>query len=375
MKKLFGFFLVADIVAITLGSCVRNDDEPVMPVRPISRLYISVGNYQTNASEDPIDNVLLIDPADTLEAEMDVVLSHNSEALRGGAGIYFDPFQSAIFQAGYGTADTTIRVMSVGALGILSNSGQIQYSGLNAMRGLTYHYPSKMLYVANNATVGGRTTIYGYHLPYNRRGYTLPDRVLRLDPTMRPWGMVLWGDSLLVSNSGTSGSVSLYGGLSKVDSLVADFQALSTIRIEGAAALRGIAFVDSLDILVAADYGTGSSDNPVADGRIYIIDGIKAKLKEGSFTTVAPTRTIQGALTGLTGPMDVAIDPRQGRRTIFVADYDAQVSGGQPGRILRFRLADDGNVAPEASVSLDTLGNARRPFGIYLDVRGVPNSQ
>lgn len=358
---------------MTLGSCMRNDDEPAMPVRPISRLYISVGNYQTNASEDPIDNVLLIDPADT--TEMDVVLSHNSEALRGGAGIYFDPFQSAIFQAGYGTSDTTIRIMTVGTLGILQNSGQIQYSGLNAMRGLTYHYRSKILYVANSATVGGRTTIYGYYLPYNRRGYTLPDRVLRLDPTMRPWGMVLWGDSLLVSNAGANGGVALYGGLSKVDSLVTDFQALSTVRIEGATALRGIAFVDSLDILVAADYGTGASDNPVADGRIYIIEGIKAKLAPGSTTTVTPTHTIRGALTGLTGPMDVAIDPRPGRRTIFVADYDAQVSGGQRGRILRFQLSDDGNVAPEASLSLDTLGNARRPFGIFLDVRGVPDSQ
>src|SRR5690606_38321471 len=70
MKKLVGFLLVTFIVAMTLGGCMRNDDEPVMPVRPIARLYISVGNYQTNASEDPIDNVLLIDPADTAETEM-----------------------------------------------------------------------------------------------------------------------------------------------------------------------------------------------------------------------------------------------------------------------------------------------------------------
>lgn len=370
MKKLFGFLPVIVVVITTVGGCMRNDDEPVMPTRPIARLYISIGNFQTNTSEDPIDNVLLIDPADT--TQMEVVLSHNSGVLRGGAGIYFDPFQSGIFQAGYGDGDTTIRIMTVGPLGILSNNGEIQYRGLNAMRGLVYHQPSKYLYVANNSTEG--RTIYGYSLPYNRRGYTRPHRVLRLDPAMRPWGMALWRDSLLVSNAGANGGVSLYGGLSKIDSLAPDFQALSTVRIEGATAIRGIAFVDSLDILVAADYGTGTFDAPVADGRIYIIEGIKSKLTPGS-STVTPTRTIQGALTGLTGPMDVAIDPRQGKRTIFVADYDAQQSNGQRGRILRFRLADKGNVAPEAAISLDTLNNARRPFGLFLDVRGVPNSQ
>jgi len=195
---------------------------------------------------------------------------------------------------------------------------------------------------------------------------------------MRPWGMVLWKDSLLVSNAGANGGVSLYGDLSKVDSLAPDFKALSTVRIEGATAIRGIAFVDSLDVLVAADYGTGTSRDPVADGRIYIIEGIKAKLVTGSSSTVTPTRTIQGSLTGLTGPMDVAIDPRprqkDGERTIFVADYDSQ-SDGLPGRILRFKLSDKGNVAPDAVTSLDTLNNARRPFGLFLDVRGIPGSE
>lgn len=377
MKKLFGFLTVILVVIMTIGGCMRNDDEPVMPVRPIARLYVSIGNYQTNTSEDPIDNVLLIDPADT--TDMEVVLSHNSGALLGGAGIYFDPFQSGLFQAGYGGSDTTIRVMTVGPLGILSNTGEIQYRGLNAMRGLTYHQPSKYLYVANNATVDGRTTIYGYNLPYNKRGYTRPHRVLRLESSMRPWGMVLWKDSLLVSNAGANGGVSLYGDLSKVDSLAPDFKALSTVRIEGATAIRGIAFVDSLDVLVAADYGSvNESGQRVADGRIYIIEGIKAKLVTGSSTTVTPTRTIQGSLTGLTGPMDVAIDPRPRRkddeRTIFVADYDSQ-SDGLPGRILRFKLSDKGNVAPDEVTSLDTLNNARRPFGLFLDVRGIPGSE
>ena len=376
MKKLVGFLFAIGIGIFIFGSCVRNDDEPEMAMRPIARLYISIGNYQTNTSEDAIDNVLLIDPADT--TQMDVVLSHHSGALEGGTGIFFDPYQTGLFQAGYGTDDTTIRVMKVGPLGMIQNSGQIQYRGLNAMRGLVYNYRKgiETLYVTNNsATVEERRTIYGYRLPYNQRGYTLPHKVFRLDPSMRPWGVVLWNDSLLVSNaSSTNGGVSLYGGLSQVDSLAPDFQAMATVRIAGATAIRGIAFVDSLDLLVAADYGTGDPRNPVSDGRIYIIEGIKEKLSEGGTTTVTPTRTIQGPLTGLTGPMDVAIDPRRrlkdGKRTIFVADYDYE----NKGRIARFLLSDNGNVAPESAVSLDTLGTPRKPFGLFLDVRGVPGS-
>src|SRR5690606_19606079 len=153
-------------------------------------------------------------------------LSHDSEALQGGAGIYFDPFASAVFQAGYGDGrgrDTTIRIMNVGPFGVLNNNTTIQYRGLNAMRGLVYHHSSEYLYVANNSTeIEGRTVIYGYHRPKNRSGYTRPQRVLRLESSMRPWGMALWGNNLLVSNSADgNGGISLYGKLSDVDSLAA----------------------------------------------------------------------------------------------------------------------------------------------------------
>lgn len=359
MKKSFGFSLVALGALLAVGSCMRNDDEPEYPKRPIARLYVSIENYQTDASKDDIDNVVLIDPADT--SEMYVALNHDSDA-QGGAGIYFDPSASRLFQAGYN--DTTIRVMTVGELGTLGNSGSIGNRLLSQMRGIVYHHPTKMLYVASNAMNNGTTTIYGFYQPMNRAGFTRPDRTFRLGGGMRPWDVLLWNDSLLVSNSGADGGVSLYGNLSVLDTLPVNLEALSTVRIEGATAIRGIAFVDSLDILVAADYGTGSLNDPVADGRIYIIEGIKAHLNTTS-ATVSPTRTISGSLTGLTGPVDVAIDPRgeAGRRTIFVADRNER-------KISRFRLSDNGNVAPEAAVGLDTLNNNRYPFGMHLDVRG-----
>ncbi|MFB2120615.1 hypothetical protein [Parapedobacter sp. 2B3] len=356
MKKSLGFPLVALVAWLVLGGCMRNDDEPEYPTRPIARLYVSIEDVQLDASKDDIDNVVLIDPADTLD--MYVALNHNSNAV-GGAGIYFNPFVSRLFQAGYN--DTTIRVMTVGNLGTLGNSGNIGNELLKQMRGIVYHHPTQLLYVASNATP---TTIYGFYQPMNRNGFTKPDRVLRLGSEVRPWSVLLWNDSLLVSNSGENGGVSLYGNLSQVDSLAPNFQAISTVRIEGAATIRGIAFVDSLDLLVAADYGVVTSGTRITDGKVYIIEGIKAHLANPS-ATVSPTRTISGSLTGLTGPVDVAIDPRgtASRRTIFVADRDGRT-------ISRFPLSANGNVAPETTVTLDTLGNVRRPFGIYFDVRG-----
>src|SRR5690606_26923179 len=182
----------------------------------------------------------------------------------------------------------------------LGNSGSIGNGLLQQMRGLVYHHPTQLLYVAS------ATTIYGFYQPMNRNGFTRPDRVLQLGSETRPWSVLLWNDSLLVSNS-VEGGVALYGNLSQIDSLATDFQALSTVLIEGANAVRGIAFVDSLDVLVAADYGVVQGENRLADGKIYIIEGIKAHLANPS-GTVSPTRTISGALTGLTGPVDVAID-------------------------------------------------------------------
>lgn len=359
MKKSFFPWVVLGAL-LAIGGCIRNDDEPEYPKRPIARLYVSIENYQTDASKDDIDNVLLIDPADT--SEMYVALGHDSDVL-GGAGIHFSPLDSRLFQAAYN--DTTIRVMTVGELGTLGNTGSFGNRLLTQMRGIVYHNPTKILYVASNTENNASTILYGFYQPMNRAGFTKPNRTLRLGADMRPWDVQLWNDSLLVSNAGANGGVSLYGNLSTLDTLPVNLPALSTVRIEGATAIRGIAFVDSLDVLVVADYGTGSLNNPVADGRIYIIEGIKAHLSTTS-ATVSPTRTISGALTGLTGPVDVAVDPRgeASRRTIFVADRDER-------KISRFRLSDKGNVAPEVTIDLDTLNNNRYPFGMYLDVRGL----
>lgn len=357
MKKSVVFFALAAGILLAFGGCMRNDDEPALPTTPISRLYVSFETYQQSESEDPIDNVVVIDPADA--TPMTITLNYNSGALGGGA-IHFSPNAGRVFQTGY--ADTIIRVMSVSNLGILGSSGNFGHHELRAMRGVAYHQPREMLYVANNMTP---TAIYGFYQPANRAGFTRPNRVFQLGAAMRPWAIQLWNDSLLVANSGTNGGVALYSNLGQGDSLEADFQPVSTVRIEGATSIRGIAFVDSLDVLVAVDYGTGTQreGEQVHDGRIYVIEGIKAYFEQAS-ATVTPTRTISGSLTGLSGPIDVAIDPRSGEsRSIYVADQNRRT-------ISRFKLSDNGNVAPETTITFSSP--SRTPFGIFLDARGIP---
>ncbi|MGK6351897.1 hypothetical protein [Parapedobacter sp. DT-150] len=347
MKKSFGLFVMVGLL-LAFGGCMRSDDEPVIPTRPISRLYVSFESYNAGQVGDPIANIAVIDRADTSAAEIDTSYNYDSGAI-GGQGIHFNPFAGLVFQAGKG--DTTIHALTVGTLGQLGSAATIGNGMLTQMRGLAYHPSSNMLYVANNVSP---TRIFGFLRPQNSNGYEVPDKDLRLGSAVRPWGVMLWNDSLLVSNSGTDGGVLLYGDVTQTDSLEADFQPISTVRIAGASSIRGFAFVDSLDVMVLADFGTEGSL-----GKVYIVEGIKEYLKQPN-VTVTPTRVITGMSTGLTGPIDVAIDPRATKRTIYVADQSART-------VSRFKLSDEGNIAPEATIFFDN----RVPFSISLDARGV----
>jgi len=351
MKKSIGLLILMSGMLTIFGGCLRNDDEPLLPQRPISRLYVSFENYEEDETQEPYRNLAVIDPADT--TGMKVTIDYDSEVM-GGAGVHFNPFAGIIFQGSAG--DTTIRMMTVTDLGIPKNDGFIGFNELTAVRGLWYQNSSQMLYVVNNATP---TAVYGYHQPMNRNGYARPNKVYRLG-SMRPWGLAMWGDSLLVGRTGQNGGISLYGGLSDTDSLEANFAPRSTLTIEGSTSIRGIAFSEELDLLVAADYG-----NANVDGCIFIIENATALLSEPE-STVRPTHVLRGTRTGLISPIDVAIDPREGKRYLYVAD-----AGGN-GKIARFNLDDNGNVTPNAVV--EGFARNRIPAGIFLDARGRTNS-
>src|SRR5699024_11306964 len=91
MTHIFRVFLACLItISLFISSCVREDDEPIVPENSITRLYISYSDYQSNEDLDPYENVVIIDPADR-EDLFSVNLKHTSEA-RGGAALHFSPF-------------------------------------------------------------------------------------------------------------------------------------------------------------------------------------------------------------------------------------------------------------------------------------------
>src|SRR5699024_2516414 len=155
MTHIFRVFLACLItISLFISSCVREDDEPIVPENSITRLYISYSDYQSNEDLDPYENVVIIDPADR-EDLFSVNLKHTSEA-RGGAALHFSPFAKRLFQSSINTPgrpDTAIYIMSVGNTGVLANSdkggGKILNSKLTSVKGIFYYSQKDRLYATN----------------------------------------------------------------------------------------------------------------------------------------------------------------------------------------------------------------------------------
>ncbi len=325
------------ILVLVCTSCMRNDDEPTLPERPISRLYVSMSEFQTDETADPFDNLLVVDPADS--ATMESATIYRTEA-RGGSGIYFDPAIGSVFQANL--TDTNVYVLSVSNRGILSVSGSFGNELLDAMRGIWYHHPSENLYIANLTTP---STLYVYHAPLRNRGFRVPNHALELEG-VRPWGICMYDDNMLMVRTGAEGGVSVYTDL-PADTNGTSIRAAATLTVEGASDLRGIAYSKALDVMALSDHN---------GNRIYIFE--QASTLFSSSGTITPTRTISGANTGLNGPIDVTIDERQGGERLYVANAQSKT-------IVRFPLSASGNAIPETTARLNYA-----PASIHVDARG-----
>lgn len=164
MRKILQLFLVGTL-GLVLGACVRNDDEPLIPSAPISRLYVSLLEFQTDETADPYSNLLVIDPANGEQAAGSLFNS----GVREGSGVFFSPEVSRVFQGS--VLDQSIILMNVTDVGIPQRSGQLRNEDLTAIRGLHYHHGSRNLFVANNWTPSG---IYVFDNPLNRNGDVEP---------------------------------------------------------------------------------------------------------------------------------------------------------------------------------------------------------
>ena len=329
--------VVLGLLVVLCGACMRNDDEPALPERPISRLYVSLADFQTDEPADPFPNLAVIDPADS--ATMESATVYRTEA-RGGGAIYFDPAIGSAFQGN--RADTNVYVLSVSNRGILSVSGTFGNGLLDAMRGIWYHHPSQNLYIANQTTP---STLYVYNTPLRNRGFREPTHSLELGD-VRPWGICMYGDNMLIARTGENGGVSVYTGL-PADTNSTTLQAAATLVVEGASDIRGVAYSAQADVMALTDHNAN---------RVYIFE--QASSLFSTSRTITPTRIIAGAITGLNGPIDVTIDDREGGERLYVANAQSRT-------IVRFPLSASGNAAPETSVLLPHV-----PASIHVDARG-----
>src|SRR5690554_6043772 len=115
----FPFVVLLVLTALMLSACVRNDDEPLIPSAPISRLYVSLQEFQSDETADPYLNLAIIDPADAEVMQGSVFNSGVQE----GSGVFFSPEISRIFQGS--VLNQSVVLMSVTDVGIPQRSGQI----------------------------------------------------------------------------------------------------------------------------------------------------------------------------------------------------------------------------------------------------------
>lgn len=341
MRNLVSLLTVL-LVSCLLTGCVRNDDEPLIPRAPITRLYVSLYEFQTDETADPYSNLVVLDPAN---AEVVTGSSFNS-GVQEGSGVFFSPDASRLFQGS--VLDQSVVLMSVTDVGIPQRSGQISNEDLTAIRGIHYDHESRNLYVANNWTPSG---LYIFDNPLNRNGEVEPLRYFPLGG-VRPWGITMWDDQLLLVRTGAEGGVNYYSSISSTIDGESDLLPTSELAISGASSLRGVAYSAALDMMVLTEY-----EQP----RILIFDNA-SQLFQQNQGTITPTRIIAGPETGLTGPTDVSIDDREGGELIYVADKRSK-------SVLRFSVNSSGNTRPHLT-TVFTLS----PESIFLDARGLLNS-
>lgn len=329
------YFLLLVLVGTSLIACKKNDDEPILPPTRISRLYVSFSDVQTDDLAQPYENIGVFDPADS--STLSTPMLFNSK-VRGGAGIYYNPYAKRVFQGS--AQEFSIKTFSVSLVGVLGVASSFVDSTLTSQQDLAYDAVSTNLYVTNSLT----NSIHVYDKGATRNGI-LTIGPKRFGLTGQPRGLVLDNDSIMVVlRSDAVNEIALLENPSKIDS--GAVTGLKKITVSGASDLRGIAYSKKLNLVVVSD---------VTNGKVYIIENAREAFTQSS--TVSVEQSIGGALTGISQPIDVAIDDRDEKLFLYVADREKKA-------ILRFNLSDRGNVAPQTTYETNLT-----PVSIYLDAR------
>lgn len=338
MKSRILFFTIVCILpSLIFSSCVKDENE-AMPKSTVSRLYVS--NADTDAA---VNNTLIFDPAD--QAKFTEPYKFNSQ-LPDGNGILFDPYSGVVYQVS--RLNKNIKSFKVNTDGSLVNKSSFVHEGLLSAREMAFDRSRDVLYVSSNID----SAIYVYNNVSTLKDIVLADKKLKLNG--QPWGIHLDNDRLFVVIDQSRAEVQLFENASAL--AVGPILTKKKITLSGATRLHGITYSSSRDVLILTDIAEASAAGFDSDGSIHIITDASSKFTE-SGASIAPSKTIKGALTGLGNPVDVAWDDREGKDLIYIAEKARR-------KILVFKYSGTGNIAPSVIADLTSS-----PEAIYLDAR------
>lgn len=338
MKSRILFFTIVCILpSLIFSSCVKDENE-AMPKSTVSRLYVS--NADTDAA---VNNTLIFDPAD--QAKFTEPYKFNSQ-LPDGNGILFDPYSGVVYQVS--RLNKNIKSFKVNTDGSLVNKSSFVHEGLLSAREMAFDRSRDVLYVSSNID----SAIYVYNNVSTLKDIVLADKKLKLNG--QPWGIHLDNDRLFVVIDQSRAEVQLFENASAL--AVGPILPTKKIIVSGAVRLHGITYSSSRDVLILTDIAEASAAGFDSDGSIHIITDASSKFTE-SGASIAPSKTIKGALTGLGNPVDVAWDDREGKDLIYIAEKARR-------KILVFKYSGIGNIAPSVIADLTSS-----PEAIYLDAR------
>lgn len=360
--------IVAVVGMFCVVGCSRNDDEPARERKAISRLYVSTSDYAENSAGADLFNVWAVDSvtADKLPAPSDFY--RFTSAAKGGNMIHYSPFSGGVLFQGSmnprANLDTAVHVMSISKTGVISNGSSIRNRIYDKVRGLYYTVVNDgklsedyLLYANASDTTNGldvpNYNLFAIDRPRNKGSFTRPRYKMKL--TDNPWGVLGVDNDLLISKADVNGGVRVFKNF--IPRLLANGDTTMAapdnylLTVAGASNIRGLAYSKASDILLLTDF----TQNGTSAGRILIFEKFSQYQAE---QTITPTRIVEGALTRLIEPLDVAVDTREGGKYFFVADPVAR-------RVFRFLITDEGNVAPNGELSFSD----RPPRSLSLDSR------
>ena len=364
---------------IGVASCKKLDDEPDRgEAALISRLYISFQNYQPNSSS--IKNLFIVDPADT--NNLDNIYQYLSPA-KGGGPVIFDPNAKSIFQASEGSVaqDTFIQRIALDDIyGIPGSASGIGYTGFANVRGLAYY-----TYAQQNGTSGstvtnfllavtGRNMLYAVSRPEGKGGSTggskIIDKQISLgninpssltllqgnpDDKNDKWLLVGFNDEGTDKRSGFAVYKQLKNELINrvADTIVNSntFSPAMKVYVNGKTGLGAVSYAPNKQLLAVT-----------AGSEVLFFKNPDALFSGSTEQNVSPDYVIGGSNTGLKQIGGVAIDDRTKNGQFFY------VSDSENGKVVRFKLTDQGNATPDITKNYGNL----LPNYIFLDAREKP---